>query len=257
MEILFIIYYLFLISIRNRIPLTLYPIVFLYCCQYGNLIYYLLSILNSVNESVYWFKNNNHPDLVFMDIKLSDDLCFKIFDKVEIQSKIIFTTAYDEYALKAFEYNSIDYLLKPIDVTRLDKLFLKIENNNLLNTNLIDLKLLENALQVAYKSTFLVSVGSALRKIVVEEIVYFKSENNATFIVTSDSKSYSVSQSLELLENQLDPTIFFRISRKIIINKDFIKEISNSDFKLTILNLTDDFKISRSRLKAFVEFYKQ
>ena len=147
--------------------------------------------------------------------------------------------------------------MQPIDVTRLDKLFLKIENNNLLNTNLIDLKLLENALQVAYKSTFLVSVGSALRKIVVEEIVYFKSENNATFIVTSDSKSYSVSQSLELLENQLDPTIFFRISRKIIINKDFIKEISNSDFKLTILNLTDDFKISRSRLKAFVEFYKQ
>jgi DNA-binding LytR/AlgR family response regulator len=217
----------------------------------------VLSILNSVNESVYWFKNNNHPDLVFMDIKLRDDLCFKIFDKVEIQSKIIFTTAYDEYALKAFEYNSIDYLLKPIEVTRLDKLFLKIENNNLLSTNQNDLKLLENALQVAYKSTFLVSVGSALKKIFVEEIVYFISENNATFIVTSDSKSYSVSQSLELLENQLNPTTFFRISRKIIINKDFIKEISNSDLKLTILNLTDDFKISRSRLKAFVEFYKQ
>jgi DNA-binding LytR/AlgR family response regulator len=217
----------------------------------------VLSILNSVNESVYWFKNNNHPDLVFMDIKLRDDLCFKIFDKVEIQSKIIFTTAYDEYALKAFEYNSIDYLLKPIEVTRLDKLFLKIENNNLLSTNQNDLKLLENALQVAYKSTFLVSVGSALKKIFVEEIVYFISENNATFIVTSDSKSYSVSQSLELLENQLNPTTFFRISRKIIINKDFIKEISNSDLKLTILNLTDDFKISRSRLKAFVEFYRQ
>jgi DNA-binding LytR/AlgR family response regulator len=192
-----------------------------------------------------------------MDIKLRDDLCFKIFDKVEIQSKIIFTTAYDEYALKAFEYNSIDYLLKPIEVTRLDKLFLKIENNNLLSTNQNDLKLLENALQVAYKSTFLVSVGSALKKIFVEEIVYFISENNATFIVTSDSKSYSVSQSLELLENQLNPTTFFRISRKIIINKDFIKEISNSDLKLTILNLTDDFKISRSRLKAFVEFYRQ
>nr|WP_314839794.1 LytTR family DNA-binding domain-containing protein [uncultured Flavobacterium sp.] len=217
----------------------------------------VFTILQSTIEAVNWFRNNHHPDLVFMDIKLRDDLCFKIFKKVEIQSKIIFTTAFDEYALKAFEYNSIDYLLKPIAVERLDKLFLKIKNNNLLNTNQNDLKTLENALQVEFKTSFLVSTGSALKKIVMEEIVCFKSENNTTFLTTKDFKSYIISQSLELLENQLNPKIFFRISRKIIINKNFIKQISNFNLTLTTINISDDFKISRSRVKAFLEFYKQ
>lgn len=217
----------------------------------------VFTILKSTIEAVNWFRNNHHPDLVFMDIKLRDGLCFQIFKKVEIQSKIIFTTAFDEYALKAFEYNSIDYLLKPIAVERLDKLFLKIKNNNLLNTNKNDLKTLENALQVEFKTSFLVSTGSALKKIVIEEIVFFKSENNTTFLNTKDFKSYIISQSLEHLENQLNPKIFFRISRKIIINKNFIKQISNFNLTLTTINISDDFKISRSRVKAFLEFYKQ
>jgi len=110
---------------------------------------------------------------------------------------------------------------------------------------------------VAFKTSFLVSIGSSLRKIIVEEIVCFKSENNATFLITKDFKSYIISQSLELLENQLNPKIFFRISRKIIINKNFIKEISNFNLTITTLNITDDFKISRSRIKAFLEFYKE
>lgn len=217
----------------------------------------VLTIIYSVSDAIVWFKNNHHPDLVFMDIKLRDGLCFKIFDLIEIKSKIVFTTAYDEYALKAFEYNSIHYLLKPLDVAKLDKMLSKIENINFESVNNEDLKSIENRLYRNHKNSFLVTIGSSLKKILEQEIIFFISENNTSFIVTKENRNYIINQSLEKLEKQLNPDLFFRINRKIIINKIFIDRLTDFQLHLNIKITNENLKVSRKRIKSFLEFYKK
>lgn len=216
----------------------------------------VLNILHSVKEAVNWLKTNQHPDLVFMDIKLRDDLCFRIFEKTDINSKIVFTTAFDEYALKAFDYNSLDYLLKPIDQRKLDKLIAKIDRfQSVFHTNKY-WKKLENSFDLDYRNSFLVFAGTALKKITIEEIVCFYSENNSSFLITKDNRQYLINQSLEKLESQLNPNLFFRISRKCIIHKMYIHEMVHSKVVVNVAIESFDLKISNSKLKSFLEFYK-
>ncbi len=216
----------------------------------------VVNILHSVKNAVEWLKVNNHPDLIFMDIKLRDNLCFKIFDQVEIQSKIVFTTAFDEFALKAFQYNSLDYLLKPIDEEKLDKLIAKLTVFNSTIHNNQHLKNLQLQTQADYRTSFLVSIGTSIRKIETNEIACFFSESNTTFIYSDQNRHFPVDSSLEKIQNELNPNNFFRISRKLIINKKYILSIKKNkiETKFTIENI--DFKISRLKLKSFLDWYK-
>jgi len=217
-------------------------------------------MLHSVEEAVDWFSKNEHPDLIFLDIQLSDGLSFDIFDKVEIKSAVIFTTAYDEYALRAFKLNSIDYLLKPIDEDDLEVAVLKFKKRLPKQETLqLDFdqikKMLSNPFGKNHKKRFTVKIGQHLKVISIDEIECFFSENKGTYIHTFDNRNYLIETTLETLEQELDPTEFFRVSRKFIIPLKAIKEIvlhSNSRLKVILPSYKDDEVIvSREKVSEF------
>ncbi|MDP5199533.1 LytTR family DNA-binding domain-containing protein [Flavobacterium sp. DG2-3] len=222
------------------------------------------TMLHSVEESVEWFSNNPHPDLIFLDIQLSDGLSFEIFEKIDIKSAIIFTTAYDEYALKAFKLNSIDYLLKPIDEDDLETAVAKFksrlpkattETSNLhLDFEQIR-QMLSNPFEKTYKKRFTVKIGQHLKVITTEEIECFFSENKGTYIHTYDNRDYLIDSTLEILEQELDKKDFFRVSRKFIVPLKAIKEIqvyTNSRLKVILPTYKEDEVIvSREKVQDF------
>lgn len=218
-----------------------------------------ITMLHSVEESVNWFYNNEHPDLLFLDIQLSDGLSFEIFDEVEVKSAIIFTTAYDEYALKAFKLNSIDYLLKPIDSDELENAIDKFKQFQLNDTghnfDLEQLKLLVLPSQKNYKKRFTVKIGQHLKMISVDAIECFYSENKATHIHTIDNRSYLIEDTLDQLDSKIQPETFFRVSRKFVVNINAIKDIiaySNSRLKIQLQSYNEsDIIVSRERVKDF------
>lgn len=216
----------------------------------------IFTILHSVKNAVEWLKVNNQPDLIFMDIKLRDNLCFKIFEEVEIKSKIVFTTAFDEFALKAFEYNSLDYLLKPIDEKKLDKLITKMASFKTAFHDNSHLKNIQLQIQPDYRNSFLVSIGTTIRKIQTEELICFFSKNNNTFMMSNQNRQFPIDSSLEKLQKELDPKQFFRISRKLIINRKYILSVKKGTIETEFPIATLDFKISRLKLKYFMEWYK-
>jgi len=188
----------------------------------------VLDKLESVEESVNWFKNNPRPDLIFLDIHLEDDLSFAIFDKVEITAPIIFTTAFDEYAIKAFKLKSIDYLLKPIVQEDLNKAIEKYKEWNQSSASGIEMTDLYNLIKgkkPIYKERFSFTVGQKIRTFGVDEIAYFYSEEGMTFMVLKSKSEYPVDYSLEKLVDELDPIIFFRINRKYLIRLISIKNV--------------------------------
>jgi two-component system response regulator LytT len=221
-------------------------------------------MLHSVEEALDWFSKNEHPDLIFLDIQLSDGLSFEIFEKVEIKSAVIFTTAYDEYALRAFKLNSIDYLLKPIDeddleiaVAKFKSLLPKQETQpRSLGIDFEQIKkMLANPFEKNYKKRFTVKIGQHLKVISIDEIECFFSENKGTYLHTFDNRNYLIECTLELLEQELDPADFFRISRKFIIPLKAIKEIvvySNSRLKVILPSFKEeDVIVSREKVSDF------
>ena len=217
-------------------------------------------MLHSVEESIEWFQNNEHPDLIFLDIQLSDGLSFEIFEEVEVKSAIIFTTAYDEYALKAFKLNSIDYLLKPIDDDELEAAVHQFKKQQPkqsdVQVNLDDIrKLLVNPVDRKFKKRLSIKVGQHIKIIHIDEIECFYSENKSTYIHTKENRNYLLDNSLENWQEQLDPEHFFRVNRTFIVHINAIKDIiaySNSRLKL-ILNSYKETEIivSRERVKDF------
>jgi two-component system response regulator LytT len=217
-------------------------------------------MLHSVEESISWFSENNHPDLIFLDIQLSDGLSFEIFDKITIKSAVIFTTAFDEYALKAFKLNSIDYILKPIDE---DDLLIAVNKfkarTNKINDFKFDFdqikKMLSNSSEKNYKSRFTVKIGQNLKVIPCEEIECFFSENKGTYIHTFENRNYLIDVTLEVLEQELDPKNYFRISRKFIVPLKSIKEIvsySNSRLKVILPSYKEEeIIVSREKVNDF------
>lgn len=221
------------------------------------------TLLHSVEEAVNWFTLNGHPDLIFLDIQLSDGLSFEIFEKIEIKSAVIFTTAYDEYALKAFKLNSIDYLLKPIDEDDLEVAVAKFKSRTPKPENLqFDFeqikKMLTNPSERTYKSRFTVKIGQHLKVITMEEIECFYSENKGTYIHTIDNRDYLIDSTLEVLEQELNPKDFYRVSRKFVIPLRSIREIvlySNSRLKVILPTYKDDEVIvSREKVNDFKEW---
>ena len=218
------------------------------------------TMLHSVEEAIEWFGNNPHPDLIFLDIQLSDGLSFEIFDVVAIKSAIIFTTAFDEYALQAFKLNSIDYLLKPIDDAELkiavEKYKERKPESKNVQLNFDDIKkLLSNPVAREYKKRFTTKIGQHIKMIAVDEIECFYSENKGTYAHTISGRNYLLDTTLEKLEHELRPENFFRINRKFFININAIKDIiayTNSRLQLKLSNYKDqDIIVARERVKDF------
>lgn len=202
----------------------------------------VLAELPSVEASVEWFKTNPNPDLVLMDIHLEDGQSFSIFETINLDVPVIFTTAYDEYMIKAFKVNSVDYLMKPINYEELEKALQKFnrifageagqmtvdQSGDRLPLTNHSLEELVRALQKpegAYKSRFLVSIGSRLKTIDVSEINYFFSAEKITFLVTREAHRYPIDVSLDKLAVQLDPKYFFRVNRQMIVKLEAIENM--------------------------------
>ncbi len=214
-----------------------------------------LAMLHSVKEAVQWFKENSEPDLIFLDIQLGDGISFEIFEQVQPKSSIIFTTAYDEYALKAFKFNSIDYLLKPINELDLKRAIAKFnEKHTPVLWDAFQLKsLLVNNFENKYRERFLVKIGNNLKTIETDSVSCFYSKNKGTYLFT-ENREYPIEQTLGDLESQLSPKDFFRISRNAIVNLRFIENItthSGSRYQLFIKGILEELIVSRERVNDF------
>lgn len=213
--------------------------------------------LESVADSVEWLRNNAHPDLIFLDIHLEDGLSFSIFDQVKVNVPIIFTTAFDEYAIKAFKLRSIDYLLKPIvqaDLNRaIDKYREWGEKKQAFDIG--ELRSLMQGESKQYRERFSAVVGQKLKSIDVKEIAYFFSNSGITFIATTQGNQYSIDQSLDNLLEELDPNLFFRINRQYLVGMQSLANIHifpKSRLKLELKPpVKDDVFVSIDRVTEF------
>jgi len=218
----------------------------------------IIEVIDSVEDTIAWFKTNQMPDLTFMDIQLADGLSFDIFKGVKVTCPVIFTTAYDEYALEAFKVNSIDYLLKPIDPKALDRAWQKYQSLKG-NSNSDILGLLETfksqVEQKRYKERFLVKKGDGFKYVKVDEIAYFYADEGLTFIRTFEKERLVIDEKMNQLETGLDPHNYFRINRKLIISDRSVDEISNyfnNRLKLTIKpNFSEEVIVARDRVSGF------
>jgi DNA-binding LytR/AlgR family response regulator len=219
----------------------------------------VIDVLSSVRQAVKWFKEND-AHLAFFDIQLADGLSFEVFQQVEITCPVIFTTAYDQYALKAFKVNSIDYLLKPIDGEELKKALQKFKLLTEAKASNEDFVLaVQKAYEMIgkqeYKSRYVIKLGEHIKIINVDQVAFFKSMEKATFLYQSDGKRFLIDDTLDQVEKAVDPKCFFRINRKYIIQIDAIQDIvsfSNSRLNIKISgNPEDDAIVSREKVVDF------
>jgi len=188
----------------------------------------IVEVIDSVEDSVNWLKNHQAPDLIFMDIQLSDGISFEIFEKINITKPVIFTTAFDEYMLRAFKVNSIDYLLKPIKKEDLEASLLKYRQIHLANNSGINLNELISHIKLddkKYKSRFLIKLGEKLISVEVDNVAFFYTHNGLIYLKTLQEKSYVVDFTLDELSEQLDPNTFYRANRQTLIQFKAIKAV--------------------------------
>jgi len=226
----------------------------------------VLKVIDSVSKAVQWFTQHGSPDLVFMDIQLADGISFDIFDRVRIEAPVIFITAYQEYAIRAFKVNSVDYLLKPIAEgelkTALDKyksLFQREVSLPEIGSDL--LASIRQMISKPYKTRFMVKVGDRIKTVDVEHILFFYSQQKGTFIHTEENRNYAVDYTLDKLGELLDPAQFHRINRRYLCAHRAITELislSGSKLKVRLKNSDDDqIYVSRDRLNAFKDWLDQ
>lgn len=223
----------------------------------------IVEVLDSVKNIVAWFKKNEQPDLIFMDIQLADGISFEVFNQVSVHSPVIFVTAYQEYAIKAFKVNSIDYLLKPLDYDELKSAMDKYHNlfrsgasQQVLQEDILNR--VRRLLEKPYKNRFIIKVGEHLRPVYTEKIHYFLSKDKVTQLCTDENKIYIVDYSLDHLSEILDSEQFFRINRKSIINRQAITDIvvySKTRLKIKLITPTEEpMIVSRDKVLAFKEW---
>lgn len=222
----------------------------------------VIGCFGSIKSTVEWFKNNPHPEIVLLDIQLSDGLSFEIFEQVKIESMIIFTTAYDEYTLQAFKVNSLDYLLKPIEKEELQTAFEKYNRYNKKfiqeqqsTTDFNELANLVKYKKTEYRKRFLIQSNESFFYISIEDIAIFYSMQGITFAVTFEKREYPINFSLESLKEQLDPNKFFKTNRQFIVNINSIIKVHsyfNRKLKLEIKPPhTKDIIIGKDKAAAF------
>lgn len=221
----------------------------------------VLKILDSVKRSVEWFSLGGKPDLVFMDIQLADGLSFEIFESVKVPFPVIFVTAYDEYALKAFKVNSIDYILKPIDEEELKNALTKfgsVSGQVSPSSVLESIGYAMEMLNRKYKERFVTKVGEHLKFINVSDILFFYSEDKITFCKTNDGRKHILDFTLDQVNELVNPNAYYRINRKYIINADSISDLishTNSRLKVVLKTSDDaDIIVARERVQEFKEW---
>jgi len=223
----------------------------------------ILAVIDSVRGATEWFSQHPAPDLAFMDIQLADGLSFEIFEKVTVPCPVIFTTAYEEYAIKAFKVNSVDYLLKPIAYNEMEAAFHKFSNQEktlpVIPTVTVDLlNKVKEMLRKQYKNRFVIKVGEHLKSIPVEDILFFYSLEKATYLCTSEFRTYLVDYSLDHISEMIDEQRFFRINRKYILSNQSIADIvvySNSRLKIKLKKPTEEsIIVSRDKVQGFKEW---
>jgi DNA-binding LytR/AlgR family response regulator len=217
----------------------------------------ILAVIESVEKGIDWFIKNPSPELIFMDIRLTDGLSFELFEKVNIDIPVIFTTAYDEYAVRAFKVNSVDYLVKPVDYNELKAAIDKFKKvRPLLSRDFIQ-AILEQSNQ-KYKNRFLVKIGDQLRHVDCRDIAYFIFEDGLVMAVTKAKSALPMDHSLDHLEQLVNPADFFRLNRKVIARIDSIGRIHsyfNGRLKIELLPpLDEDIIVSRERVVKFKEW---
>lgn len=226
--------------------------------------YNIVAVLQTVEECVDWFNQNTPPDLVFMDIHLADGSSFSIFDKAQVSCPIIFTTAYNEHALEAFEVNGIDYVLKPISKSRIEQAIVKFEsmtyksdNNELINRIMDTLE----ERQSKHKTHFLIPHRDKLVPLAINDIAYFYAELKAARVITFDSQSYPLDYSLEELTKLLNPEKFFRVNRQYIVSHKAVSDLSIWFGGKLSVNLTPQTPerviVSKARAAEFKAWYTQ
>ncbi len=222
----------------------------------------VVEVLSSVKQGVAWFKSNPNPDLILMDIHLTDGSCFELFNQVVIDVPVIFTTAYDEYAIKAFKVNSVDYILKPIDFEELVAAFEKFNKYRSqqpqVQSQLIQTLYEQISREGKYKQRFLVKLGEQLKRIESKDIAYFFFEDGLVWANSKSNLKLPMDYSLEQLEQMLDPRVFFRINRKMLIKLESVEKIHtyyNSRLKLVLQpDMGKDIIVSRERVNDFKEW---
>ncbi len=227
----------------------------------------VLAAMKSIEAAVLWLQNNEHPDLIISDIQLLDGSSFEIFDQVEVKTPIIFTTAYDEYAIKAFEVNSIDYLLKPIQKEKLlgalnkfdEKVSGQANDNN--GISIDEIRAVISGSSKEYKSRFLVKLGQRIKAVPVEKIAYFFSQDKLTYLVTFEGQKLPIDQTLEELESLLDPKHFYRVNRKFFVHFDAVTDIHpyfKGRVKLGLSpDINEDIVVSSEKTPAFKRWLDQ
>jgi len=224
----------------------------------------IIGVLQSIEESVAWFDENPMPDLVFMDIHLADGSSFAIFEQTQITCPIIFTTAYDEYALKAFEVSSIDYLLKPIN--RNDLMRAMNKYNNLVSAKSFDSQSLLEVIQKFktnknYRSCFLVPERDKLIPLPTANIAFIYIEDKSVKTITLDEHTYYMSQTLDEIMSQLNPNDFFRANRQFIVSRKAIKDMTiwfGNKLSLNLLvKIPEDIIISKAKVAEFKTWFAQ
>lgn len=217
----------------------------------------IMGALTSVTSAAEWLKYNK-PDLIFMDVELSDGVCFELFKLVEVSSCIIITTAYENYAIEAFRINSIDYLLKPLDENAFVKSVercLKMRESYIIPKEIIN-KITSSS--KVYKQRFTVKLGTQIFIINITDVAYIYSENKSTYIVTKEGKKMLADQSLEFIEEQLNPNLFFKLSRSCISSINSIEHITrhfNSRLKVHLNPPhNEEIFVSRAKVNSFMDW---
>ncbi|MCE7995019.1 MAG: response regulator transcription factor [Roseivirga sp.] len=220
----------------------------------------ILAKLDSVKRVVKWLNENEAPELIFFDIQLADGISFEVFEQTEVKSPVIFTTAFDEYAIQAFKVNSIDYLLKPIDPKELENALTKFKERATPTPEqpAFDMGMIQKAMEMMtrqYKERFVVKIGEHIHTIATADAAYFFSQEKATFLQTHEKNRFIIDYTLEQLEQMVDPDKFFRINRKYLISLEAVRDIvtySNSRLRL-ILKYSDEMDaiVSRDKVQAF------
>lgn len=222
----------------------------------------VLAKIQSVAESVEWFKaNQDRIDLAFMDIQLIDGQSFSIFEQVEVTTPIIFTTAYDEFALKAFDVNSVAYLLKPISFDDLAKAIDKFKQLSESTTQSVDLANILKQIDTSknYKTRFMIKIGDHIRSVTTDEIVFFYAEGRNAYVINKQGRRLIIDYKLEELDEILDPVMFFRVNRTYIVNINSIVDVlvySNSRLKvMTEVKTEKEIIVSREKVAAFKRWF--
>ena len=216
----------------------------------------IMDVLRSVEEAINWLSKHPDPELIFMDIQLEDGICFEIFESCSIKSPVIFTTAYDEYSLKAFKVNSVDYLLKPIVPEELKNAIDKFKKVHSHNDDIAKIESIINQLQPKTKERFLIKVGEHYRSVQISSINCFYIKERCNFINVDNGKNYDIDYSLDKVEHMIDSKMFFRVNRNFIINFSAIHDIiaySSNRLKIILSNWTekDEIMVSRERVADF------